>query len=199
MKQSIPISNHFCPQTLFLYGTHREDNTPNFGLFCWFSYYLDTEMGVMACIGGDKLTKDRIHETNVFSANLVTEELLPIADYFGNTEGYNKDKMRVPVATEKGRVLNVPVLVYSPWVYELEVNRSIVMDGGEVFLCKVRNVLADELLCDESLSVEERMNTIRPVLTIRQTYFRWDGTAVGSWGEPMKIVQQNLSEGENEL
>jgi flavin reductase (DIM6/NTAB) family NADH-FMN oxidoreductase RutF len=197
MKRSIPISNHFCPQTLFLYGTHREDMTPNFGLFCWFSYYLDTEMGVMACIGGEKLTKDRIHETKVFSANLVTEELLPLADYCGNTEGYDRNKMSVPVETEMGRVLNVPVLATSPWIYELEVDQSIALNGGEVFLCKIRNVLADELLCDETLCIEERMNTIRPVLTIRQTYFRWDGTAIGPWGEPMKEVLRSRNEGEN--
>jgi len=186
MKKSIPISNHFCPQTLFVYGTYKEDGTPNFGLFCWFSYYFDKEMGVMACIGGDKLTKDRIHATNVFSANLVTEELLPIADYFGNTEGYNANKMNVPVEIEKGRVLNVPVLVKSPWIYELEVDRSVELDDGEVFLCKIRNVLADDFLCDETLSVEQRINSIRPVHSIRQNYFKWDGTTAGSWGEPMK-------------
>lgn len=196
MKKSIPNSNHFCPQTLFLYGTRKEDETPNFGLFCWFSYYLDKEMGVMACIGGDKLTKDRIHATKVFSANLVTEELLPIADYFGNTEGYNENKMNVSVETEKGRVLNVPILVKSPWVYELEVDRFIALDGGEVFFCKVRNVLADEFICDEALSVEQRMKIIRPVHSIRQTYFKWDGTTAGSWGEPMKNIQINLKESE---
>ena len=193
MKKSIPNSNHFCPQTLFLYGTRKEDETPNFGLFCWFSYYLDTEMGVMACIGGDKLTKDRIHATKVFSANLVTEELLPISDYFGNTEGYNKNKMNVSVETEKGRVLNVPILVKSPWVYELEVDRSIALDGGEVFFCKVRNVLVEEYICDEALSVEKRMKIIRPVHSIRQTYFKWDGTAAGSWGEPMKNILIHLN------
>lgn len=196
MKKSIPNSNHFCPQTLFLYGTRKEDETPNFGLFCWFSYYLDKEMGVMACIGGDKLTKDRIHATKVFSANLVTEELLPIADYFGNTEGYNENKMNVSVETEKGRVLNVPILVKSPWVYELEVDRSIALDGGEVFFCKVRNVLAEEFIYDEALSVEQRMKIIRPVHSIRQTYFKWDGTTAGSWGEPMKNILINLNESE---
>ena len=55
MKKSVSISNRFCPQSLFLYGTYKEDNTPNFGLFCWFSYYWDKEMGVMACIGENKL------------------------------------------------------------------------------------------------------------------------------------------------
>ena len=52
-KVSIPITNDFCPQTLFLYGTYKEDGTPNFGLFCWFSYIWDSELGVMACIGGE--------------------------------------------------------------------------------------------------------------------------------------------------
>ena len=192
MKKSIPISNHFCPQTLFIYGTYKEDGTPNFGLFCWFSYYFDREMGVMACIGGNKLTRDRIHETRVFSANLVTEELLPLADYFGNIEGYSEGKMRVPVETEKGRLLNVPVLAKSPWVFELEVDRSLPLEGGEVLLCKIRNVLAEELLCDETLSLEKRMETIRPVHSIRQSYFRWNGTEFGSWGEPMQKVLNDL-------
>ncbi len=192
MKKSIPISNHFCPQTLFIYGTYKEDGTPNFGLFCWFSYYFDREMGVMACIGGNKLTRDRIHETRVFSANLVTEELLPLADYFGNIEGYSEGKMRVPVETEKGRLLNVPVLAKSPWVFELEVDRSLPLEGGEVLLCKIRNVLAEELLCDETLSLEKRMETIRPVHSIRQSYFRWDGTEFGPWGEPMQRVLNDL-------
>lgn len=34
-------TNDFCPQTLFLYGTYKEDGTPDFGLFCWFSYCWD--------------------------------------------------------------------------------------------------------------------------------------------------------------
>jgi len=95
MKISVPISYKYCPMPLFLYGTYKEDNMPNFGLFGWFSFYWDIETGVMACVGNNKLTKDRIEANKVFSANLVTEELLPIADYFGNKEGYLKDKMNV--------------------------------------------------------------------------------------------------------
>ncbi len=191
MKKSITPVNHFCPQALFVYGTNKEDGTPNFGLFSWFSGYFDKELGVMACIGDEKLTKDRIRATKVFSANLITEEMLPIADYFGNTNGYSEDKMRISVEIEKGRVLDVPILVNSPWIYELEVDRSIVLDGSDVFFCKIRNVLAYEPLCDETLSVEQRMNTITPVLSVGQTYFRWDGTSLGNWGEPMKNTQRN--------
>lgn len=69
-KISIGPENKLCPQTLFLYGTYKEDGTPNFGLFCWFSYCWSGELGVMACIAGEKLTKDRIRANKVFSATL---------------------------------------------------------------------------------------------------------------------------------
>ena len=185
-KVSMPLANDFCPQTLFLYGTYKEDGTPNFGLFCWFSYCWDGELGVMACIGGEKLTRDRIHANRVFSANLVTESILPLADYFGNTEGYTAGKMDIPLETTKGAALNVPVLAGSPLAFELEVFQSIPLDDSEVFLCKVRNVLADEALADKTASLEQKMGAIAPVRTTCSTYFGWRGQTLGDWGEPGK-------------
>lgn len=185
-KISTPVTNDFCPQTLFLYGTYRENKTPNFGLFCWFSYCWDKELGVMACIGGDKLTKDRIRAGKVFSANLVTEAMLPLADYLGNTEGYDADKMSFPLETETGKVLDVPILSCSPVVFELEVSKSIPLDDGEVFLCKIRNVLMEEELTDLGRSVEERIQSIAPVHTTCQTYFSWGGKSLGGWGAPKR-------------
>ena len=183
-KIPVSISNNFCPQTLFLYGTFREDGTPNFGLFCWFSYCWDTELGVMACIGGDKLTKDRIRETGVFSANLVTEAMLPLADYLANREGYSADKMNIDIEILKGSVLSVPILSCSPWIFELEVSKSVLLDDGEVFLCKIRNVLAEEGLSDETKSVEQKLQEIAPISTTCSTYFSWSGKKLGAWGEP---------------
>ena len=185
MKKSILGTNDFCPQTLFVFGTHLADGKPNFGLFCWLSYFWDGELGVMAAIGGGKTTRDRIKATKVFSANLVTEEMLPLADYFGNKNALPSEKIPA-YDVEKGQVLDVPVLAQSPWVFELEVMQSIEMNDGEVFLCKVRNVLAEEFLTDETLSAEERINKIRPVSTTCMTYFNRNGTVAGNWGEPMK-------------
>jgi len=183
-KVSLGESNDFCPQTLFLYGTYKEDGTPNFGLFCWVSYCWDTNLGMMACIGGEKLTRDRIKANKVFSANLVTSSLLPLADYFGNTEGYAASKMDIPVAIEKGRGLDVPILADSPWVFELEVTQSVVLDDSEIFICKIRNTLADKALLDESIPVTERMAAMSPVFSGGgMHYFGWDGAYQGSWGK----------------
>ncbi len=185
-KISIGPSNKFCPQALYLYGTYKEDGTPNFGLFCWLSYCWDAEMCVMACIGGEKLTKDRIRAGKVFSANLVTESLLPLADYLGNTEGYTPGKMDIPLAVERGAVLPVPVLQDSPWAFELEVKQSVPLDDSEVFLCKIRNVLAAKELRDESLSVSERMRFVAPVLAAgagNGVYFSLNPDTRHAWGD----------------
>jgi len=184
-KVSVPVSNSFCPQTLFLYGTYKEDGAPNFGLFCWFSYCWDKELHVMACIGGEKLTKDLIHKNGVFSANLVNRPLLPLADYLGNKEGYEADKMDVVDASQiiPGEILKVPVLVESPWSYELEVKQFLPMDDGEVMICRIRNVLADEKLTAKEKSFEELFYQSSPIITTGgQVYFS-TGEKLGNWGD----------------
>ena len=65
--------------------------------------------GVMACIGEEKLTKDLIRKNGVFSANLVTESLLPLSDYYGNTSGRNHaDKMKFSPTVAWGRCWMFP-------------------------------------------------------------------------------------------
>lgn len=186
MKKSMGISNGFCPQTLFVYGTYNGDGTPDFGLFCLVSYYWGENLGVMAAICEDKRTRDNIRRNGVFSMGLVTEDLLPMADYFGCTSGYDADKMKIGAGVEKGRALAVPVLEKCPWTFELEVDKTFKDGGVDVYLCKIRNILADEALCDDSVSFEEKLRMLRPACTVGGTYFSWDGHAVAKWGEPMK-------------
>ena len=164
-KVTRTVYNDFCPQTLFLYGNYKENGTPDFGLFCWFSYiWLEDGLGVMACIGEDKLTKDLIRKTGVFSANLVTEELLPLADYYGNTSGYSADKMKRLPTVERGQVLNVPTIAESPVTFELEVRREIhLAPGSDLFLCSIRNVMQEEALADQSVEFAQRLRQAAPV------------------------------------
>ena len=177
-------ANKLYPCALFLYGTTKEDGTPNFGLFTWFNYCYDKELAVMACIGGSKLTKDRIKTTKFFSANLVTEPLLPLADYLGSTKGYTPGKMDIPVNVEQGKILPVPVLKDSPWIYELEVNQSVQLSDSEIFICKIHNVLIANDLVDKSKKEEEFINQYKPVLWFGTgKYFSMNTNFLGNTGD----------------
>lgn len=196
-KVNWKLGNDFCPQSLFLYGTKKEDGTPNFGLFNWFSYgWMEHDgrqfLGVMACIGEDKLTKDRIRANGVFSANLVSEPLLPLADYYGNTFGRtHPDKMKLLPTVEQGRVLDVSTIAESPVSYELRVFfEQHLTEGSDLFLCEICNVTVEESLTDENKAFIDRLRSAAPVLTAgEETYETIDGRFLGHWSEPMKNVQ----------
>ena len=66
--------------------------------------------------------------------------------------------------------------------------------NGTIILCKIRNVLQDESLSSDE-SVAEKLLKIRPVKTTAQTYLGYDGKNLGRWGEPMKTLNKNMSDG----
>ncbi len=186
-RRSLPATNDFCPQSLFLYGAYNEDGTANFGLFCWATYGWDEGLIFIASIGEPKLTQELIRRNGVFSANLVTEKLLPLADWMGNHAGEKGEKKGLELTVEKGRVLNVPTLAESPVSMELEVFRTVELEAGAVvFLSRIRNVLQDHSLGDDSTPLAERLRAAAPVSTTCSTYFSWEGEALGGWGEPQQ-------------
>ena len=197
-KVSVPATNDICPQTLFVYGTMNEDKTPDFGLFCWFSYCWFDRLGVICAIGGSKRTLENIRRNKVFSANLVVEDNLPLADYFGTADGRDDDKMDVTVEWEEGAVLPVPVLCSSPLTFELEADKEITTGKKDevVLLCRIRNVLKDETLTDTSLTSEEIYKKVAAVCTsVDCNYWSWDGRHLGKWHERAKEIKADVEIG----
>lgn len=197
-KVSVSTTNDICPQTLFVYGTMNEDGTPDFGLFCWFSYCWFDQLGVMCAIGGSKRTLENIRRNGVFSANLVVENNLPLADYFGTADGRDKDKMDVDVDWEMGAELTVPILCSSPISFELEVDKEIAT--GEyneiVLLCRIRNTLKEERMVNSSMTSEEILKATAAVRTCGDyDYWSWDGRHLGKWHERAKEIKPNVEIG----
>jgi flavin reductase (DIM6/NTAB) family NADH-FMN oxidoreductase RutF len=99
--------------------------------------------------------------------------------------------MDIPIETERGAVLNVPLLKNSPWVFELEVRQSIPLDGSEIFLCKVRSTLAAKELKDGSIGAEERMRMAAPVTWVGEgQYYPLNHTALGQSGDWKNLFPQ---------
>ena len=153
-KVSVTTTNDLCPQTLFIYGTMNLDDTPDFGLFCWFSYCWFDQLGVICAIGGSKRTLENIRRNGMFSANLVVENNLALADYFGTADGRDADKMDIAVEWESGAVLPVPTLCSSPLSFELELEKEIPTGEHDetVLLCRIRNTLKEESLTNTSMT-----------------------------------------------
>lgn len=168
----------FSPQPMYCIGTKDEDGSPHFCVITWIGFSLDKTPHLMMTMGGSKRTKTNILREGLFSANLVGEDMVWLADYFGTTTAEEKRSQPMPFDFTWGTKLKVPVLEQSRWVYECEVDRTIELDGSHLFLAEIRNIRIDQSLSDMNLEKIE-LERLKPVIYSPYRYY----TAGGLMGE----------------
>ena len=121
-RRSVDPIYSMCVQPSFIIGTNNEDGSPNFAPITWISVTHEEGDGYLLVVSmfGTKQTKRNVLRTGVFSANLVSTDMLPLMDYFGSRHAKDGRKDGVPFSFSRGEALDVPVLDKSRWVYECE-------------------------------------------------------------------------------
>ena len=147
-RRSVPPIYSMCVQPAFIIGTNNEDGSPNFAPITWLSVTHESGDGYLLVISmsGKKRTKQNVLRTGVFSANLVSADMLPLMDYFGTRSANDGRKDGVACGVSRGEALDVPVLDASRWVYECEVSQSLQTGNSTTFFCAICNIQLDERL-----------------------------------------------------
>ena len=147
-RRSVDPVYSMCVQPSFLIGTNNEDGSWNFAPITWVSATHEGGDGYLLVVSmsGSKMTRRNVIRTGVFSANLVSTDMLPLMDYFGSRHAGDGIKNGVPCTVSRGEVLDIPVLDESRWVYECEVERAVETGDSTTFFCRVRNIQMDERL-----------------------------------------------------
>jgi flavin reductase (DIM6/NTAB) family NADH-FMN oxidoreductase RutF len=145
-KISISPERRFCPQPMYIIGTFNENKTPNFCVMTWIEFNMNGSPHLILGIEGEKRTKDNIIRTKQFSANLVSQNILKLADYFGNIKGNVEKKDKIKYEYMNGDKTNTPILEESKFVFECSVEKTIKLEGSEIFISKIINIQIDEKL-----------------------------------------------------
>ena len=164
-RRSVDPIYSMCVQPSFIIGTNNEDGSPNFAPITWASATHEDGDGYLFVISmfGTKKTKLNVLRTGIFSANLVSTDMLPLMDYFGSKHGKDGLKDDISYEVVRGEVLDVPVLDASRWVYECEVERSVETGDSTTFFCRVRNIqMVEELVCRDIFDVD--LTVLDPVV-----------------------------------
>lgn len=177
----------FSPQPMYMIGTRNEDGTPNFSVITWLGFSHHKTPHLMMGVGGSKRTKTNILREKAFSANLITEDNLWLADYFGCTKGDTSAKTDVAWSWSRGHALNVPVLDKCHWAYECAVDNVIELDGSHIFIAEIRNIQIDETYRDMDMQLID-LTEIHPTLYAPYQYFSV-GKKLGELGQ----WQENIS------
>lgn len=185
-KISISPEWVFSPQPMYIIGTKNEDGTPNFCIITWLGFSFDNVSHLMMTVGGTKLTKTNILREKKFSENMITEDNLWLADYFGNTNGEEGKKNAVPYSYQWGKHVDVPIIDECHWSYECEVTRVIELDGAHLFLAAIKNIQIDKEY--ESMNMKKiDLTKIRPAIYAPYNYFSV-GDKLGEMGEWKKYL-----------
>lgn len=180
-KISISPEWVFSPQPMYIIGTKNEDGTPNFCIITWLGFSFDNSPHLMMTVGGTKLTKKNIFREKKFSANMITEDTLWLADYFGNSNGEEGVKNAVSYSYKWGEVVDVPIIEECHWSYECEVTKEIELDGADLFLAAIKNIQIDKEYEDMDMKKID-LSQIRPAIYAPYNYFSV-GEKLGEMGE----------------
>lgn len=163
-RKSVGAGFSMCVQPAFIIGTNNEDGSCNFAPITWVSATCEKEdYFIVISIFGNKRTKQNIVRTGMFSANLVSIDMLPLMDYFGTHRAADGKKEAIAYAVDRGAALDVPVLGASRWVYECAVEKSVAVGESTTFFCRIKNIQADEqLVCRDAYDVD--LTQLDPVI-----------------------------------
>ncbi|MFT4145965.1 MAG: flavin reductase family protein [Mobilitalea sp.] len=191
LKMDIKPDWVFSPQPMYIIGTKNEEEEPNFCIITWIGFSFDKTPHLMMTIGGNKQTKTNILCNKMFSANLISEDILWLADYFGTTNGEEKLKNDMKIDYKWGNNLKVPILEQSNWVYECEVTEILELDGSHLFLADIKNIQIDKRFEGMDLKMID-LNALNPVVYAPYNYFSI-GSRIGGCGEwKNHLVKDNI-------
>ena len=180
-KISISPDWVFSPQPMYIIGTKNEDGTPNFCIITWLGFSFDNGPCLMMTVGGTKLTKTNILREKKFSANMITEDNLWLADYFGCTNGEDGEKNAVPYGYKWGQSVDVPIIDECHWSYECEVTKVIELNGSHLFLAAIKNIQIDKEYAGMDMKKID-LTKIHPAIYAPYNYFSI-GDKLGEMGE----------------
>ena len=114
--------------------------------------------------------------------------MMYIADYFGNTLGYERNKCEdIGAIYTNGKVLNVPISEESPWVYECVLKDLKSTGDGCIYIGEVKNILVDDKIVDTSYGKID-MLSVDPLIYAPGHYYRLS-PSIGSVGYSKKQLK----------
>lgn len=163
-RKSIGSKFSMCVQPAFIIGTNNDDGSYNFAPITWVSVTCENdEYLIVISMFGTKRTKQNVVRTGVFSANLVSVDMLELMDYFGTHHAASGKKDDISYDVSRGEVLDVPVLGSSRWVYECEVEKSVEVGESTTFFCRIKNIQVDEnFVCKDTFDID--LTKLDPVI-----------------------------------
>jgi len=181
MKTKFDQKNLFClPWAQTILGTHLKGKA-NYMALDWLTRVNFTPALLGICVNRGNASHDAIVDTNEFSINVPSVEMVGVTDYVGMVSGKRTDKSDL-FEVFYGELKAAPMIKECPLNIECRVEQTVELPTNSFFIAEIINIY-----CDEKYTTEGTPDTakIRPfVLTMPDNRFWSIGDCIGrAWHE----------------
>lgn len=151
-----------------LIGTNDPDGRERFCPISWVSYSWGPPPCLVVSVWGTKRTKENIYRTGLFSATVVTPDLLPLYEQF-NRGTYKKELFEsLSYEVQAGTALEVPILKGSKYSFECKVLTTATVGETMTYFGEIAHVnISEEIKAMKFFDLRE----ISPIIYSPDNYF----------------------------
>lgn len=165
-----------CPILLI---TSKFGNEENVFTVSWSGIACSHPEYITISVKPTRFSYNLICNSGCFTANIINENLLEIADYCGTFSGKNHDKFRECNLTKiPGKMIDVPLILECPINIECEVERVLELGSHHLIVARVV-----EKLVDEHISGTNLHESLNPVTYFRSNYYSLNKQILGVYGK----------------
>lgn len=157
MKRNIGRAPALCPTLAVIIGAIANHNV--YWLFTGEAVPIDTDH-LFVSLPASQLATEAIRQNGRFSANLVSERMLPKVEALRKPNGTNEERAQTLswLLGEAG----TPIIDMSPLALECAVAESYRTEAHDNFICQVSHTYADEDILDSAGRID--YERLKPVL-----------------------------------
>lgn len=161
MKKSLGARTIIYPAPVLVIGTYNNQNKPNLMTAAWGGICCSEPPCVAVSIRRAKYTYNNILEKKAFTVNILSEDMVKNADYYGIVSGKNEDKFsKTNITPVKSKIVDAPYGKEFPLVLECRLIKSFELGIHTQFIGEIMDVKAEERILD-SLGLPD-LNKLKP-------------------------------------
>jgi len=188
MEKIVIEKTAFClPWTQTLLGTHVNGKV-NFMALEWLTRvnYQPAMLGI--CVNKGHASNAAIRQTNEFSINIPTVDMVEVTDYCGLVSGDKTDKSKL-FEVFYGQLKSAPLIKECPLNIECRLVQTVDLPTNTLFIGEIVNIYSEERFLDNG---KPDVSKIRPfLLTMPDNRFWSVGAQVGhAWKDGLKYKER---------
>ena len=150
-RQSWKAGNMLYPVPAVMVGCQRPGEKPNIITIAWAGTICSSPAMLSISVRPERYSYDILRETGEFTVNLVTPELVYVADFCGVRSGRQVDKFKeMNLTVWPSEQVKAPGIGESPVILECRVKERLALGTHDMFLAEIVNVSVKPSEIDEN-------------------------------------------------